>query len=409
MLVLISFGLVLVATVLLVVGLLQEGGVALIYVSIACSIGAGIVLFLATRSARPQAAVAGGGTVGGGPDLREAGVATPPEQVPVDVAQVAFAPPAPVDAVVEPTAVTMPVVTPPVAAADAPVVALAGVPVAPADTAGPLPGDDDDDFFPIADYDDLRVAEILPLLPELYEDELDIVEERERGTKNRASVLNRIAQLRAELAPPPPPSPPPVAAAPPLAVPTAAEPVTMQVPVVPPEPMVAGDSPVTPAAAPAVTPVTSSASGLAALKANDLRARLPDLSAEDLIALRQDELDGQARVSVLDAIDRRVKAMAAGTAPAMPPAARAAAKAAKATRASTKAAATKATPAKKRAPAKASPKAFKESGAVSGKRVAKKQAPPAAAAPPAPPAPEAAVEPPAPPPAVEPPAPPPPA
>jgi hypothetical protein len=55
-----------------------------------------------------------------------------------------------------------------------------------------------DEVFPIEDYDDLRVNEILPLLPELYDDELEEVAARERDGANRASVLNRIAELLGE-------------------------------------------------------------------------------------------------------------------------------------------------------------------------------------------------------------------
>lgn len=56
-------------------------------------------------------------------------------------------------------------------------------------------GDDEELMFPIEDYDDLRVSEILPLLPELYDDELELVADRERDGANRASVLNRIDEL----------------------------------------------------------------------------------------------------------------------------------------------------------------------------------------------------------------------
>jgi hypothetical protein len=56
-------------------------------------------------------------------------------------------------------------------------------------------GGEDELMFPIEDYDDLRVSEILPLLPELYDDELELVSERERDGANRASVLNRINEL----------------------------------------------------------------------------------------------------------------------------------------------------------------------------------------------------------------------
>ena len=65
--------------------------------------------------------------------------------------------------------------------------------------------DDDDLMFPIEDYDDLRVSEILPLLPELYDDELELVAERERSGANRSSILNRIEELLGGGAPAPAP------------------------------------------------------------------------------------------------------------------------------------------------------------------------------------------------------------
>jgi hypothetical protein len=81
-------------------------------------------------------------------------------------------------------------------------------------------GDDDELMFPIEDYDDLRVSEILPLLPELYDDELELVAERERGGANRASVLNRIDDLLGGE-----PEPAPKKAAPKKAAPKKAAPV----------------------------------------------------------------------------------------------------------------------------------------------------------------------------------------
>lgn len=49
--------------------------------------------------------------------------------------------------------------------------------------------------FPIEDYDDLSVAEILPLLPELDDQELVDVLLREQGGPNRVAVINRIDAL----------------------------------------------------------------------------------------------------------------------------------------------------------------------------------------------------------------------
>lgn len=49
--------------------------------------------------------------------------------------------------------------------------------------------------FPIADYDDLKVSEIVPLLPELDDDELEEVREREAAGKGRTTVLGRVDEL----------------------------------------------------------------------------------------------------------------------------------------------------------------------------------------------------------------------
>ena len=59
MLVLVSFGLVLIATVLLILGLVRDSGLGLIYLSIGCSLFAGVLLLAATRmtKARPVAAL----------------------------------------------------------------------------------------------------------------------------------------------------------------------------------------------------------------------------------------------------------------------------------------------------------------------------------------------------------------
>jgi hypothetical protein len=101
----------------------------------------------------------------------------------------------------------------------------------------PEPDDDDevDDgavpMFPIAGYDSLWVSQIVPLLGELDADELAVVEARERGGRHRAGVLDAIAEMRtlrgtalhpappgaadelwsapsSALPPPPPPAPP---------------------------------------------------------------------------------------------------------------------------------------------------------------------------------------------------------
>jgi hypothetical protein len=68
----------------------------------------------------------------------------------------------------------------------------------PAPAAAPMYEDDGaggEDVFPIADYDDLRVAEILPLLSQLEPDELEMVAEHEEQLANRSTILNRIDRL----------------------------------------------------------------------------------------------------------------------------------------------------------------------------------------------------------------------
>ena len=142
MLGLLSFALVLAATVLLVLGLLDDDGLSLIYASMVCSATAAVVLIVARRHLNP-------------------------------IAEVEVAP--------------------------------AATPVA----ASPLD-------FPIADYDDLTAGQILPLLPQLYTDEIGIVEARERATKARPEILDRLGKLR--------PAPPPADDAPEPARPSAVEP-----------------------------------------------------------------------------------------------------------------------------------------------------------------------------------------
>jgi hypothetical protein len=54
---------------------------------------------------------------------------------------------------------------------------------------------DGEAVFPIADYDDLKVGEIVSLLPELDQDELEMVRDREEGGKNRSTILTRVEAL----------------------------------------------------------------------------------------------------------------------------------------------------------------------------------------------------------------------
>ena len=213
MLVVLSFVLVLIATVLLVLGLLNDGGLPMIYISIACSAAAGIVLLVAVRLSRPTPSVAGGGPEPLSEPAREpvpaaAATATlprlaePPVAEPVAEEPVVEEAPPPVEEPVaeepeeepevEETVTIVPAEEP--VAEEEPADAEWRPEPAAAEAVG---GEEAWDGFPIADYDDLKVTEILPLLPELYSDELDVVEDRERHGKGRATLLSRIAELRA--------------------------------------------------------------------------------------------------------------------------------------------------------------------------------------------------------------------
>ncbi|MBV8980532.1 MAG: hypothetical protein JO086_06505 [Acidimicrobiia bacterium] len=152
--VLVSFLLVLAAAVTLVIGLLNSG-LGLIYVSIGCSVAAGIVLALAVVRSRPERAAA---PAAGNERLR----ALEDEEAPT----VTVVPSRGRRRGAEPEPQEE--------------VAASG---------------DGEGVFPIADYDDLKVGEIVSLLPELDEDELDMVREREESGKNRSTILTRVEAL----------------------------------------------------------------------------------------------------------------------------------------------------------------------------------------------------------------------
>jgi len=61
----------------------------------------------------------------------------------------------------------------------------------------PYANADPDAVFPIADYDELMVSEIMPLLEELVPDEYDVVRQRELATRGRSTILRRLDELRA--------------------------------------------------------------------------------------------------------------------------------------------------------------------------------------------------------------------
>jgi hypothetical protein len=141
---LVSFLLVIVATIFLLSGLFLTKDLALIFISIACSALAGIVLVVAVMRSRPRPA----------------------------------AEPAADDAL-----------TP----APAPVAAEAGAERRPA--ARPAGARE----FPIPDYDRLEVVEVLPLLGDLEPSELEMVRQREASGRAHPWILARVdALLEAE-------------------------------------------------------------------------------------------------------------------------------------------------------------------------------------------------------------------
>jgi hypothetical protein len=302
-LVLLSFALVLVATVLLVLGLLNDDGLTLIYLSIASSVGAAVVLLVALRLNKPRADQRAGEPL----PLPEPAV----EPVPALVGSGAAASTA-LSATTEQEAAEW----------------LASEQESwPAADSGDTWEEGDEVEFPIADYDSLTVGQILPLLPQLYADEIDVVEERERLTKARPQVLAKLAELRD------------------AASSTAS-----------PDPLAS----YTEAPAPAWDdeddwfPIEDYES----LSAAQIRPLLPELDADELTLVRTREMSLGRRRSLLDEIDRRLGAPAAAEAAPAPTASKATttrkapAKKAPATKApAKKAPAKKATTAKK-APAK---------------------------------------------------------
>ena len=222
MLVLVSFVLVLAAAVTLVVGLLQSG-LTLIYLSIACSVLAGVVLAVAVLRGRPEPrAAAPVGRAFTPP------AAAPPQQVPASVGAPATStyesapawtpppsppPPPPTSAPPGPTddAATK-------AAGTALLGRLRRRPEEPAPAAAPEPepqydaepataqyaavSDEADDGFPIADYDRMRATDLLRRLGSLDRNQLEAVRAREEAGKNRFTIMSRIDVLLAGMTEP---------------------------------------------------------------------------------------------------------------------------------------------------------------------------------------------------------------
>jgi len=307
--VLVSFVLVVVAAITLVIGLLQSG-LSIIYVSIACSLLAGIVLFTAVLRGRPAPRGAGGPM---------------PQQVP----QTAPPPAAPAAEWSAPASTSAP------GPESVPEPAMAGAVGAGTATSAVDERDDHTetldlaefdaavgagDDFPIHDYDTLRATEVLPMLAELSDEQLEAVKEREQGGKNRFMILNRIdGELKTRGA----------------------------------KGWEVDDAGWEPQAAVEEKPVplfqnvrTGSAGPFPIPDYDDLKAlevlgRLSDLNVVELQIVRQHEEDGSRRAMVLNRIDRLIEEAPPEPAPVVASAKR---------RASSR---TAKAPAAKRAPAKA--------------------------------------------------------
>ena len=312
MLLLVTILLVLIAAVTLLIGIFSDN-LALIFISIGASALAAIVLAILSQVSKRKG--------------REATPATGPEPLPTR----------------EPATVGGGRETAEQAAAD---IATIGEPVgaaavsdAPTATMSAVGGG----ALPIADYDSLRVNEILPALDDLDLDQLEAVAQHEENNKNRTTVLNRIDDLMDEL--------------------EAQEAGGAAVVDLTDEDEVAA------AVAESIEtvgePVVATASGAGGfpipdyddLDEDELIERLEELDADQLETVADREEAGKNRDAVLDAIDDRLDILE-GIVPAPPAKATATAKApAKATSKAPAKAAAKKAPAKKVTPPTATRKA----------------------------------------------------
>jgi hypothetical protein len=185
----VTLALVVASAVLLILGFVQDA-LGFIYVSMLCAGVAALALFVFARLARRRSTALAGATIAGAPA---------PSSPYMSDADSAAEEPIPAEDTVSTRQV--PAVAP-VPAFDeededeSEVVAIARVPAG-AEEDPWAPDDSSEDWgdeviFPIEDYDDLRVAEILPLLSQLDPDELQEVRDREVAGKARGTILDRI-------------------------------------------------------------------------------------------------------------------------------------------------------------------------------------------------------------------------
>jgi hypothetical protein len=334
LLLLVTIALVLVAAVALVIGFVSNQ-LPPIYLSIACSFVAAVVLALFSRLNRRRVAPAGHGgpapLVDDSYARSESSMATraPANRSTVfededeDEVEEEFAPAAHDTQVLTPVredrGAAMPrPATPPRSPSPPPRTPMPATPV-PASRYQEEEDDedwDDEPIFPIEDYDLLRVAEILPLLRELDPDELEEVRDREEAGRSRATILNRIDQLlgqdqgfadevpiprQAAQRPTPAPAPVPLPTPPPTPAPR---------PVAEPEP-----EPVAMASEPAVSvfPIAD----YDELRVAQILPLLSQLDPDELEEVADWERERANRRSILSRIDRLLASSgAAANAPA---------------------------------------------------------------------------------------------
>ena len=348
MLLLVTILLVLVAAVTLLIGIFSDE-LWLIFVSIGASALAAIVLAVLSQVSRRKG--------------RAATTATAPEPLPARQDTATATATAATSSIAEvgepvPTAADVAEI------ADAPTETVEAVPAAGA--------------LPIADYDALRVNEILPKLQTLDLDELEAVAIYEEANKNRSTVLNTIDKRMDELeaadgAPAADATTTDATTTDELATEAAASIAEIG------EPVVAIDEPATAApdgAAPDGFPIPNYDD----LSTDEVIPLLQGLDADQLETVADREEAGQNRDAVLDAIDDRLDvlegivpapAAAAGAAEPVTPIEPVAVRPAPARKAAAKKAAKKvATPAKK---ASANSSA-KKAAAVPAKKAAAKKA-----------------------------------
>ena len=216
MVLLVTIGLVIVSALTLALGFIQDN-VGLIYASIGCSVAAAVILIIAGRSSgAPRVATSSGPAPLDLPASNDDSFPIPDydellvtEVVPMlsnlslielhvvrareESGKARASVLRRIDTEIEARQAPATSAPPIFDVADEPTAAVSSVS---ADVADDADADDEEEPFPIEDYDDLRASEIMPLLPQLYSDELERVADRERSGANRGAILERIEELQ---------------------------------------------------------------------------------------------------------------------------------------------------------------------------------------------------------------------